>query len=142
MAAALVSQANHLAFCDAQPVLEQPSVEKSPTAPTKATPVQGMRVDEEGDFHGIFPKRQLWQPKLEYPLWDTNWDGNELPATGDKEQDRNRMRHIRKTGVTRHIILIRHGQYDETHKVRYVGLLFIGSASLFHFASFLLILTT
>ena len=27
------------------------------------------------------------------------------------------MREIRKHGVTRHIICIRHGQYDETHKV-------------------------
>lgn len=26
------------------------------------------------------------------------------------------MRNIRKHGVTRHIICIRHGQYDETHK--------------------------
>jgi hypothetical protein len=29
-----------------------------------------------------------------------------------------RDRYIRKNGVTRHIIMIRHGQYDETHKVR------------------------
>ena len=28
-----------------------------------------------------------------------------------------RERYIRKKGVTRHIILIRHGQYDETFKV-------------------------
>ena len=27
------------------------------------------------------------------------------------------MRQIRKEGVTRHILLIRHGQYEETHKV-------------------------
>ena len=31
-------------------------------------------------------------------------------------QSRQRERYIRKNGVTRHIILIRHGQYDETHK--------------------------
>jgi len=29
-----------------------------------------------------------------------------------------RDRYIRKNGVTRHIMMIRHGQYDETHKVR------------------------
>ena len=78
----------------------------------------GMRASEEGDFHGLFPKRQLWQPKVEYPLWDDNWDGRKPPSTGDKTADHERNRRIRKTGVTRHIILIRHGQYDETHKVR------------------------
>jgi len=31
------------------------------------------------------------------------------------------MREIRKHGVTRHIICIRHGQYDETHKVSVEG---------------------
>lgn len=31
--------------------------------------------------------------------------------------DAQRERYIRKKGVTRHIILIRHGQYDETYKV-------------------------
>ena len=76
----------------------------------------GMRASEEGEFHGLFPKRQLWRPKVEYPLWDDNWDGRELPSTGDTMVDRERMRRIRKTGVTRHIILIRHGQYDETHR--------------------------
>lgn len=77
-----------------------------------------MRPDEEGDYYGLFPKRQLWQPNLEYPLWDSNWDGKEPPSTGDDDEDRRQMRKIRKNGVTRHIILIRHGQYDERFKVR------------------------
>ena len=77
----------------------------------------GMRPDATGDFHGIFPNRQLWHPKIPYPLWDSNWDNREPPTTGDPEQDRQNMRRIRKEGVTRHIILIRHGQYDETYKV-------------------------
>lgn len=32
-------------------------------------PIFGMRDNEEGDYHGMFPKRQLWHPKVEYPLW-------------------------------------------------------------------------
>jgi len=51
------------------------------------------------------------------PLWDDEWDGLKLMSLGDKELDRQRDRDIRNRGVTRHIILIRHGQYDETHKV-------------------------
>jgi hypothetical protein len=123
VAAALVSHANRMTLCEAEPVLEKkadsPSIDSNVDS-AKSAPVftAGMQPDAEGDYHGFFPKRQLWQPKVEYPLWDSNWDGRELPPTGDKEEDRNRARRIRKTGVTRHIILVRHGQYDETHKVR------------------------
>ena len=77
---------------------------------------EGMRDEETGDFHGLFPRRQLWRPQVPYPLWTKNWDGHEPPSTGDKELDKQHMRHIRKNGVTRHIILIRHGQYDESEK--------------------------
>ena len=83
-------------------------------------------------YHGLFPRRQLWRPTLEYPLWDYNWDGRKPPpiikkesSTEDNENgggekqmtEGQRDRYIRKNGVTRHIIMIRHGQYDETHKV-------------------------
>ena len=83
-------------------------------------------------YHGLFPRRQLWRPTLEYPLWDYNWDGRKPPPIIKKESTENenggekqmtegqRDRYIRKNGVTRHIIMIRHGQYDETHKVRYI----------------------
>ncbi len=66
----------------------------------------------------MFPKRQLWQPKpgLPYLLWDNNWDGRLSQSSGDKDEDQRRMRRLRKEGVTRHIILIRHGQYDEAPK--------------------------
>eukprot|EP00979_Chaetoceros_neogracilis_P008902 scaffold2002_cov245-Chaetoceros_neogracile.AAC.3 len=66
-------------------------------------------------FHDLFPLRQLWKPKSPYPLWDANWDGNKPESTGDKQKDHENSRYTRKNGVTRHIILIRHGQYDETH---------------------------
>lgn len=71
----------------------------------------------------------MWRPRLEYPLWDYDWDGRHPPPI-DIDQDQassvsstfknfttevQRDRHIRKHGITRHIILIRHGQYDETY---------------------------
>ena len=80
-------------------------------------------------YHGLFPRRQLWRPRLEYPLWDYDWDGRHPPPI-DNDQiqessasstvknfttEAQRDRHIRKHGITRHIILIRHGQYDEAY---------------------------
>ena len=87
--------------------------ENNAAAPKKA----GMDPSAEGDFHKLFPRRQLWKPKVEYPLWDANWDGLEPESTGNKDEDRRRKRQIRKEGATRHIILIRHGQYTENEKL-------------------------
>jgi hypothetical protein len=81
----------------------------------------------ESFYYGLFPKRQLFRPKLEYPLWDSNWDGKEPVVvsssidggtTTNTELDRPQMttRMIRKNGITRHIILVRHGQYNETSR--------------------------
>ncbi|KAG7362068.1 histidine phosphatase superfamily protein [Nitzschia inconspicua] len=90
--------------------------QQEPTSQASFSSYYGMKFDEPGDFHGLFPKRQLWQPKVEYPLWDPNWDGRSPSSTGDVEEDRRKLRKIRKEGVTRHIILVRHGQYDERLK--------------------------
>jgi hypothetical protein len=30
---------------------------------------QGFQPSAKGDFHGLFPARQLWHPAVEYPLW-------------------------------------------------------------------------
>lgn len=87
-----------------------------PSAKKKIEKASGMIGDATGDFYNLFPKRQLWQPKLEYPLWDKNWDGRSPTLSGDEEADRQQMRKLRKEGVTRHIILVRHGQYDETEQ--------------------------
>ncbi|EED91375.1 hypothetical protein THAPSDRAFT_263036, partial [Thalassiosira pseudonana CCMP1335] len=57
--------------------------------------------------------------------WDSNWDGRQPPSIGGNATttttthkqltQAQRDRHIRKNGITKHIILIRHGQYDETN---------------------------
>jgi serine/threonine-protein phosphatase PGAM5 len=85
-------------------------------APKPVLKVAGMDASKEGDFHKLFPRRQLWNPKVEYPLWDADWDGQEPISTGNKDEDRRRKRLVRKKGVTRHIILVRHGQYNEQEK--------------------------
>lgn len=117
--------------CDA-PAAMPPKFEESTTSDGKSTLTPdhssssnhgekqatfGFQANAEGDFHGLFPLRQLFHPSVSYPLWDPNWDGRQPKSTGDLEADKERMRIIRRKGTTRHIILIRHGQYDETSKV-------------------------
>jgi hypothetical protein len=130
-------------------------------------PVAGMQADAPGDYFNLFPRRQLWQPLVDYPLWcvkngslntptralsshptcvllflilygnarliilhrDVKWDGRHPPATGDETADKTKLREIRSKGVTRHIICIRHGQYDETFKVGAVCRVFAGVVS-------------
>lgn len=69
------------------------------------------KVHEEW-YHGMFPTRQLWRPKFEYPLWDPDWDHKHNDDLSSEEK-----RNLRVKGVTRHIILVRHGQYDESYRV-------------------------
>lgn len=75
------------------------------------TSAQSVKKHEEW-YHGMFPKRQLWRPKYEYPLWDPDWDHKHNDDLSSEEK-----RNLRIKGVTRHIILVRHGQYDESYRV-------------------------
>lgn len=67
---------------------------------------------DESLYYGLFPQRQVFQPDLPYPLWNYDWDGR----LDHHHYHTSSTRQVRKHGVTRHIILIRHGQYDETHR--------------------------
>eukprot|EP00546_Thalassionema_frauenfeldii_P010474 CAMPEP_0178915210 /NCGR_PEP_ID=MMETSP0786-20121207/11891_1 /TAXON_ID=186022 /ORGANISM="Thalassionema frauenfeldii, Strain CCMP 1798" /LENGTH=335 /DNA_ID=CAMNT_0020588277 /DNA_START=72 /DNA_END=1076 /DNA_ORIENTATION=+ len=84
------------------------------TKETTTTTTTTKEKEEELLYHGMFPQRQLWKPVKEYPLWDSNWDHRQPTPLEDKKEERQRTRLIRKEGVTRHIILVRHGQYDES----------------------------
>mmetsp|Transcript_19833 Transcript_19833/g.24457 ORF Transcript_19833/g.24457 Transcript_19833/m.24457 type:complete len:302 (-) Transcript_19833:202-1107(-) len=57
-------------------------------------------ASRQKSFIDSIPKHQIYKPKAPYPAWDKNWDGRE-----EKK---------RENGVTKHYILIRHGQYDES----------------------------
>jgi serine/threonine-protein phosphatase PGAM5 len=90
---------------------------------TKSPPQQVEKVVGKDDlFEGQCLKRQMYKPTVPYPAWDYNWDGKvttdttleafrngNSPKKGDsKETDQPR------SGKNRHIILVRHGQYDES----------------------------
>jgi serine/threonine-protein phosphatase PGAM5 len=55
-------------------------------------------------------KRQLFTPNVPYPLWDYNWDGKMTKETSMKGQLEGRGDVY---GTVRHILLVRHGQYEE-----------------------------
>lgn len=124
-----------IALCETPSAAPQPYKPSDPVEPVADLAVKvnssdgkdvqkwGMWGEEkDGMYHGLFPRRQLWRPRLEYPLWDKDWDGRRPSPMAQVEGIENenfmteaqRERYIRKKGVTKHIILIRHGQYDET----------------------------
>lgn len=76
------------------------------------------RTEEEEDeptFVGQCLERQLFKPSLPYPAWDYNWDGNMTQeTTHEAVSTPEGLLKSRERGKARHIILIRHGQYDET----------------------------
>lgn len=87
------------------------------TAPNSSDSVDGDETTSSTSdllFENQCLKRQMYVPKVPYPAWDYNWDGKETPATS-LEGHRQGL-HKTVTGKTRHIILVRHGQYDESHK--------------------------
>eukprot|EP00592_Proboscia_alata_P006219 CAMPEP_0194356400 /NCGR_PEP_ID=MMETSP0174-20130528/4061_1 /TAXON_ID=216777 /ORGANISM="Proboscia alata, Strain PI-D3" /LENGTH=343 /DNA_ID=CAMNT_0039125977 /DNA_START=351 /DNA_END=1382 /DNA_ORIENTATION=- len=101
----------------------------APPSTTVATTIQANSKEEESKpnksekttdteewYYNLFPKRQLYEPRVPYPLWDNDWDHRKPISTGDANLDREHQRDVRKRGVTKHLILIRHGQYDETDK--------------------------
>ncbi|CAJ1952554.1 unnamed protein product [Cylindrotheca closterium] len=64
-------------------------------------------------FHNQCLERQMYKPKLPYPAWDYNWDGKAVAGATDFEGHRS-GKACKQKGKTRHIILVRHGQYEET----------------------------
>ena len=65
----------HRLLCEEAPATETPIVNDSPTMEeqypneTKVRRKHGFQPNAEGDYHGMFPARQLWKPAVEYPLW-------------------------------------------------------------------------
>jgi len=48
---------------------DAPTMEQKGSNETKVRRKHGFQPDVEGDYHGMFPARQLWKPAVEYPLW-------------------------------------------------------------------------
>lgn len=72
----------------------------------------GADTKDEELFENQCLKRQMYIPKVPYPAWDYNWDGNETPETSLEAAKQGRGQAVK--GKTRHVILVRHGQYDES----------------------------
>jgi len=70
-------------------------------------------VKDKDYFFGYFAKDQLFEPKKPYPAWDDDWDGKES-TTYTKDTSRSIDGNRSSDDVIRHIILVRHGQYNET----------------------------
>ena len=64
-----------------------------------------------------FPASQVFIPNIPYPLWDRNWDFRTVePKEKEKIQKLNAV--VKPPPkITRHVILIRHGQYDESSRL-------------------------
>lgn len=73
--------------------------------------------DDESTFYGQCLLRQLYRPKLPYPAWDYDWDHRETAATSQQAMSSGKgFVESKRLGKTRHLILVRHGQYDERYK--------------------------
>lgn len=55
---------------------------------------------------------QVQTPKVPYPAWDHNWDGRGVVAMTTLDDSSNRSTAV-VVGKTRHILLVRHGQYEQ-----------------------------
>lgn len=98
--------------------------------------------DDQGQdalFYGQCLKRQMFKPVLPYPSWNYNWDGRMTPGTtleafragvqnvksdpavdeveadgnSSSSEDPSKAKKRRRKKKSRHIILVRHGQYEE-----------------------------
>ena len=99
-------------FFFSPPVLLHCENEKSATSEQKDKE-ECCSTDTEPSFHGQCLQRQVRCPSLPYPAWDFNWDGKMSKNTTPSHLSNSKnFRESRENGVTRHILLIRHGQYN------------------------------
>jgi serine/threonine-protein phosphatase PGAM5 len=111
-------------------LLQNPQKQPPPTTQESNTKQEKNKDTDKDDdellFHDQCLQRQLFHPKLPYPAWDYNWDGKMTPETSlegflrpktktTSSTSSTRSSTSSGTNTTRHVILIRHGQYDETH---------------------------
>lgn len=71
--------------------------------------------DDDSNFEGCL-RRQIRFPGIPYPAWDYNWDGKMTSiSTPESVSTAQGLRESKAKGTTRHILLVRHGQYEETY---------------------------
>ena len=58
-----------MTYCDAAPAERKEELAHASSYRKPDELQEGFQPKEEGFYADMFPRRQLWQPKLEYPLW-------------------------------------------------------------------------
>ena len=87
-----------LGACAVLPTSRPRAEERAPAVQRRLTAVADLAIEA-----------QLFQPAVPWPQWDCNWDHRELDSRG------RRRSLLKPSGAPRrHLILIRHGQYDES----------------------------
>lgn len=79
-------------------------------------------VGKDDLFEGQCLQRQMYKPAVPYPAWHYDWDGKVTVDTtleafrngNNPKKGFSNENEQRRSGKTRHIILVRHGQYDES----------------------------
>ena len=86
-----------------------------PPVPSTGSSSSNRDNDNDKLFHGQCLERQLHKPAVPYPAWDYNWDGREQShwSTHADLSTPQGLQNASRTGTTRHILLVRHGQYHE-----------------------------
>jgi serine/threonine-protein phosphatase PGAM5 len=85
------------------------------TAPALQASSDDVVADDHKLFDGQCLKRQMHQPNVPYPAWDYNWDQRMTEATTlESLRTVSGLLNSRRRGTVRHVLLVRHGQYDET----------------------------
>jgi len=104
-------------YCDAQnPEANSPN-EKRGNLQRANTDYSKLNRDDDSTFYGQCLLRQLYRPRLPYPAWDYDWDHRETNATSQQAMSSGKgFAESKKLGKTRHLLLVRHGQYDERYK--------------------------
>ena len=87
-----------LGACAVLPTPKARAEERAPAVQRRLTAVADLAIEA-----------QLFQPAVPWPQWDCNWDHRKLDSRG------RRRSLLKPSGAPRrHLILIRHGQYDES----------------------------
>jgi len=104
------------------------TLSESVTLPPSSQEKSNDDNDDDGLlFGGQCLKRQMHVPNVPYPLWDYNWDGKMTSDTSleafriglakssklNNNNNNRKKKNKKRAKKSRHILLVRHGQYDE-----------------------------
>lgn len=108
--------ASSLIYTENISMVSEQSATTASTTRMEAAPAQNVTTQQPEKtakddrlFYGQCLERQVYKPRLPYPAWNKNWDGRHYSTASDYETTPRPA----NAGKTRHILLIRHGQYEQ-----------------------------